>query len=186
MVLPEVTAKGDLVVSPDKAVVNTESGEVLSDTRELYRNLKKNFGWIDTPNTKAVYGLLGKEGLMSLTNWKIKVKTDFATVAISSLTTEPVKSSANLLLTAVGRADNTNSKYNEDHTKQLEVGEGPVQVEIIEAIIEIETDKRNLRVMAINPQGFITGYIPSKYQDGIFRFEIGKEYQSMYYLIQDL
>ena len=186
MVLPEGTAKRDMTVNPDNEVVNTDRGEVLSDTKELYRNLKKNFGWIDTPNTKAVYGLLGKEGLMSLTNLKIKVKTDFATVAISSLTTEPIKSSANLLLTAVGRADNTNSKYNEDHTKQLEVGEGPVQVEIIEAIIEIETDKRNLRVMAINPQGFITGYIPSKYQDGIFRFEIGKEYQSMYYLIQDL
>jgi hypothetical protein len=186
MVLPEGTAKRDMTVNPDNEVVNTDRGEVLSDTKELYRNLKKNFGWIDTPNTKAVYGLLGKEGLMSLTNLKIKVKTDFATVAISSLTTEPIKSSANLLLTAVGRADNTNSKYNEDHTKQLEAGEGPVQVEIIEAIIEIETDKRNLRVMAINPQGFITGYIPSKYQDGIFRFEIGKEYQSMYYLIQDL
>ena len=52
--------------------------------------------------------------------------------------------------------------------------------------IEIETEKRNLRVMAINPQGFITGYIPSEYKDGIFRFEIGKEYQSMYYLIQEL
>ena len=186
MVLPEGTAKGDVVISPDKTMVNVEGKEVLSDTKELYRNLKKRFGWIDSPNTKAVYGLLGKEGNISLTNLKINVKTDFATVAISSLTTEPIKSSANLLLTAVGRADNTNSKYNEDHTKQLDVGEGPIQVEIIEATIEIETDKRNLRVMAINPQGFITGYIPSEYMDGIFRFEIGKEYQSMYYLIQEL
>ena len=186
MVLPDGTVKSDMVVRPDKAIVNTESGEVLSDTRELYRNLKKKFGWIDTPNTKAVYGLLGKEGNIELTNLKINVKTDFATVALSTLTTEPLKSSTNLLLTAVGRADNTNSKYNEDHTKQLEVGKGPIQVEIIEATIEIETDKRNLRVMAINPQGFIIGYIPSEYKDGMFRFEIGKEYQSMYYLIQDL
>ena len=184
--MPEGTAKGDVVISPDKTMVNVEGKEVLSDTKELYRNLKKRIGWIDSPNTKAVYGLLGKEGNISLTNLKINVKTDFATVAISSLTTEPIKSSANLLLTAVGRADNTNSKYNKDHTKQLDVGEGPIQVEIIEATIEIETDKRTLRVMAINPQGFITGYIPSEYIDGIFRFEIGKEYQSMYYLIQEL
>jgi hypothetical protein len=69
---------------------------------------------------------------------------------------------------------------------QLDAGHGPIQVEIIEAAIAIETDKRNLRVMAINPQGFIIGYIPSEYKDGIFRFEIGKTFQSMYYLIQNL
>ncbi len=61
---------------------------------------------------------------------------------------------------------------------------GPIQVEVIIVTIEIETDKTDLRVMAINPQGFITGYIPSEYKDGIFRFEIGQEYQSMYYLTQ--
>jgi hypothetical protein len=186
MVLPDATAKGNIVTNPDKTVVNIESGEVLSGTKELYRNLKRKFGWIDSPKTKAVYGFVGKEGTLALSNMKITVKTDFATIAISSLTDEPVKSSANMLLTAIGRADNTGSKYNQDHTKQLEVGEGPVQAEIIEATIEIETNKRNLRVMAINPQGFITGYIPSEYKNGIFRFEIGKEYQSMYYLIQDL
>lgn len=184
MVLPGMTGEGDIVVNPDESIVDVDKGEVLSDTKELYRNLNKKIGWIDTPNTKAVYGFWGKEGKLELNNLKINVKTDFATLAISTLTDEPIKSSANMLLTAVGRADNTNSKYNEDHTQQLEVGHGPVQVEIIEATIEIETDKTDLRVMAINPQGFLTGYIPSEYEDGIFRFEIGKEYQSMYYLIQ--
>jgi hypothetical protein len=91
-----------------------------------------------------------------------------------------------MLLTAVGRADNTDSKYNADHTLQLEVGHGPVQVEIIEASVEIKTSRSSLRVMAINPQGFITGYIPSRYENGIFSFTVGKEYQSMYYLIQSL
>jgi len=91
-----------------------------------------------------------------------------------------------MLLTAVGRAENTNATYTKDHTQQVDVGHGPIQVEIIEATIEIKTDKKTLRVMAINPQGFITGYIPSEYKDGVFRFEIGKEYQSMYYLIQNL
>ena len=186
MVLPEGKSKEEILMSSDEPVEDVEKGEVLSDNREIYRNLKKKIGWIDTPNIKAAYGLLGKEGELKLTNLKINVKTDFATVAISSLTNEPVKSSTNMLLTAIGRADNTNSKYNSDHTKQLEVGEGPIQVEIIEAAIEIETDKTNLRVMAINPQGFIIGYIPSEYKDGIFRFEIGNEYQSVYYLIQDL
>ena len=203
MVLPGLTAKGDIVVKPDDTVVDLDMGEVLSDTKEIYRNLIKRIGWIDTPNTKAVYGFLGKEGNISLTNMRINVKTDFATVAISTLTDEPIKSSTNMLLTAIGRADNTNSKYNKDHTEQLDLGIGPILVEVIKAAIEIETDKRNLRVIAISPNGFRQGIVPSEYKDGVLRFEIGKEfkeyplipatqlynprnYHSMFYLIEAL
>ena len=183
-VLPGHTAQGDIVINTDETYIGLDEVEVLSDTRELYRNLKKQIGWIDSPNTKAVYGFVGKEGNLELTDLKIDVKTDFATVAISTLTDEPISRSTNMLLTAVGRAENTNMKYNEEHTQVLDVGHGPIQVEIIEATIEIKTDKSDLRVMSINPRGFITGYMPSEYKDGIFRFEIGKEFQSIYYLIQ--
>jgi len=177
---------GDIITGNSDMIVNTEDDEVLSDTKELYRNLKKGIGWIDSPRTKAVYGFTCKEGEISLTDMSVDVKTDFATVAVSSLTNEPIKSSDNMMLTAVGRAENTGSKYNEDRTVQLDPGHGPVQVEIIEASVKIKTDKTRLRVMSINPQGFITGYIPSEYKNGVFSFEIGKEFQSMYYLIQEL
>jgi hypothetical protein len=185
IVVPGMIAKG-AVAKPETELVNIANGEVLSDTRELYRNLKKQIGWIDSPRTKAVYGFVGKEGLIPLTNMRVNVKTDFATLAVSSLTDEPVKSSTNMLLTAVGRADNTNAKYNRERNHQIDPGHGPIQVEVIEAVVEIETSIPNLRVFSVNPQGFIIGYIPSSYKDGVFRFEIGKEYQSMYYLIQTL
>ncbi len=185
-VFPEMPNKGHRVVGVNDIIVDVEKGEVLSDTKELYRNLNKKVGWIDSPKTKAVYGFVGKEGEILLNDVKFEVKTDFATVAISLLTDEPIKSSGNMLLTAVGRAENTNSKYNEDRTVQLDPGHGPIQVEVIDAIVEIKTDKSNLRVMSINPQGSITGYMPSEYKEGVFRFEIGKEFQSMYYLIQEL
>jgi len=185
-IFPEMPVKADMVADPGDELVDVEKGEVFSDTGEMYRNLKKRFGWIDSGKTKAVYGFVGNEGVISLTNLKIKVKTDFATVAISSLTDEPLLCSTNMLLTAIGRAENTNVVYNSEHNQQIDPGHGPIRIEIIEAVIELKTDKSNLRVMAINPQGFVTGYIPSEYIDGIFRFEIGREYQSMYYLIQSL
>ncbi len=183
---PEMPDKGHRVVGVNEAIVDVEKKEVLSDTKELYRNLNKKMGWIDSPKTKAVYGFVGKEGEILLNDVKVEVKTDFATLAISSLTDEPIKSSGNMLLTAVGRAENTNSEYNATREQVLKVGQGPIQVEVIDAIIEIKTDKKNLRVMSINPQGSITGYMPSEYKDGVFRFEIGNEFQSMYYLIQEL
>lgn len=185
-ILPGFPNYGDIIIDSEEEFVSIKDGEVLSDTKEIYRNLTKKIGWIDTPNSKAIYGFLGKEGDIKLNNLKVNVINDFATIAISSLTKDSINSSENLLLTAVGRADNTNSKYNEDRTKQIDPGHGPVQIEVIEATIEIRSTKENLRVMAINPQGFIIGYIPSKYENGKFSFEIGKEYQSMYYLIQSI
>lgn len=185
-VLPGVEPKGDIVISNRETYIGKDETVVLSDTRELYRNLTKQIGWIDSPKTKAVYGFVGREGNIELTGMKINVKTDFATVAISSLTDEPIQGSTNMLLTAVGRAENTDMKYNADRNQVLDVGHGPIRVEIIEATIEIETDQPDLRVMSINPQGMITGYMPSEYKDGIFRFEIGQEFQSIYYLIQNL
>jgi hypothetical protein len=185
-VLPGYSANGEIVITPDKSLVGANKEEVLSDTGELYRNLKRKTGWIDTPFTKAVYGFIGKDGKRSLSDLTVNVKTEFAALAISSLTSEPIKHSANMLLTAVGRADNTDSKYNANRTQQMDPGHGPILIEVIEATIEIKTDKKKLRVMSVNPQGFINGYIPSKYKDEVFSFEIGKEYQSMYYLIQEL
>lgn len=185
-VLDGQVAKGDMSVSTDKPFINPSEKEVLSDTKELYRNLEKKIGWIDSPQTKAVYGFIGNEGEIKLTDAIVHAKTDFATIAISSLTDEPISNSTNMLLTAVGRAENTNCKYNEDHTQVLDTGHGPILVEVIEARIKIKTDKRNLRVMSINPQGSVTGYMPSEYKDGEFSFEIGKEFQSIYYLIQEM
>jgi hypothetical protein len=186
ILIPGTTGNGDIIVKSTEPVVDVSEGEVLSDTKQMYRNFREKYGWIDSPNTKAVYGFVGKQGKIELNGMDITVKTDFATVAVSTLTDDPIKHSGNMLLTAVGRADNSGSRYNEDHSESLEIGHGPIQVEIIEAVIEIETDQRNMRVMAINPQGFITGYIPSGYVNGIFSFEIGKDWQSMYYLIQSL
>ena len=187
--MPGMTAGTDRIAGPDETLVDPDRGEVRSDTREMYRNLEKQFGWLDTPNSKAVYGFTGKAGNLELNNFSIRVITDFATVALSTLTDDPIIHSKNMLLTAVGRADNTDSRYRDlgdGMMQQVDVGHGPVQVEIIVAAIEIETDVKNLRVMAINPQGFITGYLPSEYHDGKFRFEIGSMFPSMYYLIQDL
>ncbi len=63
----------------------SDTGEVLSDTGELYRNWKKNYGYINTPKSKCAYGFLAKNGVLDLSGVTIDCHTDFATIAISSL-----------------------------------------------------------------------------------------------------
>ena len=155
--------------------------EVLSDTGELYRNWKKNYGYVNTPMTKCAYGFLAKNGAMDLSGVTVDCKTDFAVVAMSSLTKEGICNSDNILLTAVGRAKNTDSRFEGD--LMLDIGKPPVLIEVIEADISIETLIPDLVVWAISAEGYYIGTVPAKYENGKLTFTIGKQSQSMYYLI---
>ena len=158
-----------------------EADEVLSDTGELYRSWKKKYGYINADRTKCAYGFLGRNGILSLSGVTIDCETDFATIALSSLTDAPVVNSDTILLTAVGRAENTGFKAEGD--LMLDIGTPPVQIEVIKAKISIETPVEGVRVWAVSPEGYYIGTVPTEYENGTLFFEIGNVSRSMYYLI---
>lgn len=155
--------------------------EIVSDTGELLIDRKKNYGYINTPMTKCAYGFLGKHGEIELSGVKINCETDFAVVAMSSLTNDDIKSSDNILLTTIGRAQNTDVKVAGDLT--LDQGKPPVTVEVIKAEIEIKTDVEGMTVWAVSPEGFYIGTVPATNENGKLKFTVGNTSQSMYYLI---
>ena len=158
-----------------------EGDDVLSDTGELYRNWKKNYGYVDTPMTKCTYGFLGKNGKLDLTGVSVECKTDFAVIAMSSLSKEDICHSDNILLTAVGRAINTDSKF--EGELMLDIGKPPVLIETIEAEITIDTPVEGLVAWAISAEGYYIGTIPTTYENGKLTLQIGDISRSMYYLI---
>jgi hypothetical protein len=184
-VLPRSQEVQDITINYDEKIVDHDKGEVLSDTGQLFRSWEKQYGWIDTDNTKVVYGMVGKQDEIKLNDLTIKAETEFATIAISTLTKDPINNSQNLLLTAVGLADNAGSKYNEDETALLDSGTGPIECEVIKARISIRTNRKDLKVWSVDDEGFLTGTIPSSYENGVFSFGIGNEFESIYYLIQE-
>lgn len=163
--------------------IKEEEGKnsVKSVTGELFRDTENNYGYVNTPMTKCAYGFLGKNGEISLDGVKIKSETDFAVIAMSSLSDKPITESDNILLTTVGRARNTDAKF--DGEKMLEYGKAPVLIESIEAEIEIETPYDDLMVWAISAEGYYIGNPPKKYEDGKLKITLGKQSMSMYYLI---
>lgn len=183
LILPGQAVKADRVIKADDPAPDV-GDQIKSDTGELCRDLKWKLGWIDTPHTKAAYGLLGRMPEVVLNGLRMKVKPRFATIALSSLENEPIEHSANILLTAVGRADNSNARYNDDHTERFYVGDAPVLIEVIEAEIEMKTSQPHLRIFAIDPDGFIKDHATAKIENGVAKFSIGGKYPSMYYLIQ--
>lgn len=182
--LTRATAPGARQVAPAQAVVPDGTVEIRSSGDELRRNLAGRYGIIDSPRTKVLYGFAGAVGEVRMNGVRIALKTPFGVVAISSLSDAPIESSDNLLITAVGRADNTGCRYNADHTVQFDPGHGPIQVEVIDAQVAIRTANRAMRVQAINPDGFPIGPLATEYADGELRFALGSGYPSMYYLVQ--
>ncbi|MBQ8311172.1 MAG: hypothetical protein IJX80_09205 [Clostridia bacterium] len=161
---------------------NEEMETVLrSDTGELYRDRAMGFGYIDTPRTKCFYGMLGEKTLPVLDGMRVECRTDFAVIAISSLSVEEIRHSDNLLLTAVGRAQNNG--FYMDGERLVSIGEPPVMIEPIRATVEIDTDVEGLVVRAIGAEGFYVGSVPTERGAGKLRFTIGDVSQSIYYLI---
>ncbi len=156
-------------------------GNILSDTGELFISRKKNYGYIDTDRTKCAYGFLAKNGTVDLSGVKVTAETDFAVIAMSSLTDEKITESSNILLTTVGRAQNTDAKFVGD--QMMDYGKAPVLIESIKAEIEIETDISTYEVWGISPEGFYIGMVPTKYENGKLTISLGTESRSMYYLI---
>lgn len=186
MRLPGEPKRADREVPFDGTILPTGASEIRSETGELYRNLAKRYAVIDSPRTKAAYGFLGQAGEVIMKGLTVNCRSDFAVIAISSLADADTAHASNLLLTAIGRADNTAAEYNADHTLQFRLGHGPVQVEVIEATIELATDVPGLRVWGINPAGSPIGQVPVTYEAGKLKFTLGGEFASMYYLIQQV
>lgn len=170
-------------IDENKPLVDLESGEVTSDNGCLYRSWKKQYGTINSGRTKCIYGFLEKNGTVEIPGMAVNCVTDFAVLALSSLTCGDIVNSDNMLLTAVGRAKNTGAEF--DGTTMKNYGSAPILIEVIEAEIILDTTVSDLKVWAVNAEGFYVGSPRSWYgEDGKFHIEIGKTMRSMYYLIQ--
>jgi len=180
----DYTDAGEMILTEDPSYETPK--QLVSDTGELVRDLEHSIGTVDSPRTQAVYGFIGGHSL-ELSSLTVKAETDFAVVALSSLSDAPIASSENLLLSTVGRVQNTGYEdelLENGHRRVTSHGTAPVLAEAIEAEIRIKTCHCNQRVVSIDEDGFITGKIPSRYENGELVFEVGKEFARIYYLIQ--
>ena len=169
-------------------------GKIMSDNGQMWRDLNLQIGGIDTARTKILYGFLGRGNNGSshrkplnrsfeVDGMSVLSRTDFAVVALSSLTDAPIEESDNMLLTTIGRAHNTDQVF--DGEKLLDLGRAPIVAEVIDADIKIRVKGgERLKVWGINAEGFYAGKMATTYEDGILSFSVGnKDNPACYYLI---
>lgn len=171
-------------VEPFDEVVPHDATSVRSDTGQLWRSWDIGYGTIDTPGTQAVYGTRGLFTEVKLTDIQVELESRFATVAVSSLTGDPIGSSERLLVSAVGRAENSGMVYNLHRTLVLETGTGPVLLEPVRGEVRIRTQHADLKVTAIDTSGRAIQPIAAPWQVGWLRIPLGKPAVTMYYLVE--
>lgn len=187
------TSVFDKIVKDSDVIPRENPLRIESDTGELWRDLRRSIGAVDSPRTKMVYGMLGRYtandtrrrdilGLdLKLNGMTVDCFTDFAVVALSSLTDDPIENSPHMLLTTIGRARNTGAQF--DGEKMIDVGHAPIISEVIEADIAIKTDYPNLRVWGVNAEGYYVGNLDTTYEDGWLKFHVGDTFPAVHYLI---
>ena len=188
LALPGETVSADREMPAEQLSVDRSTGEVRSDTGELWRSWEKGWGWIDSPRSKVAYGLLGGAGKIALKGLELDVQTDYAVIALGSLSDDTLENSQSILLTAVGRCENSGAVYDQEHTRLLSPGHHPMLIEAIEADVRLKTAHPALKVFVISEHGELVIRLPVVYQDGVLSFHIGAQPlyvpSTMYYLIR--
>lgn len=115
-----------------------DEGRLVSDTGQLAHDYSSGRLVIDTPRTQGVVGhaLRAEVRLESVT---ITPETEFASILCQSLDGKSLGSSRHILITAVGRVENTGQHWS-DATHFTSQGGAPVRIEPIEAGFVLITD----------------------------------------------
>ncbi|MBL7038879.1 MAG: hypothetical protein ISR77_09635 [Pirellulaceae bacterium] len=127
--------------------MDAETKRMDSDTGELSLDYGEGVLTINTPCTKSAIGYLAKADAIDLDGLRIDCQTEFATVTATSLDGAPIGQSRHILLTSVGRAENTAQGFWPPTAKQrswgsmswMLPGEGrlPVIVEPVQAEVRL-------------------------------------------------
>lgn len=186
----DINEQFDQIVEDTEKPPREEPNFIRSDNGQLWRNLKRSIGAVDSPRTKIAYGFIGRAGAehvhrgdlsIRLDGMTVDSRTDFGVVALSSLTDDPIEKSHHMLLSTIGRARNTGAQF--DGEKMIDVGHAPILSEIIEADIHIRTNVPKLRVWGVNAEGYYVGMLDAVYEDGWLKFHTGTRFPAQYYLI---
>ena len=129
--------------------LNRSQKEVTSDTKELKWNYGKGVYTINTENSQAALGFT-KGSSIKLKDVTFSPKTNFCSLALSSLDRTSIRQAKNLLLTAAARIENYGQKFNESRTQLKEVGVSPIMVEGVDCKVTLKKSPSVVHALDIN------------------------------------
>jgi hypothetical protein len=182
---PEVGAHGvDMVVEPKHSFLEPDADRAVSDTGEIIHDWERGVFFVRTPRAQVAEGRLKHYGPVSLPDARVTCSTDFAVIALSSLTDRPVSESDRVLLTAVARSQLKGMKWQLNGQRVAERGDLPTMAEPVEADIVLNHSEDALTVTPVRADGSRGAPLEVSREGDGFSFHIGPTQETIYYLIE--
>ena len=119
--------------------IRDDSSEITSDGETLWRDWARGLGKIDSARTQAVYGRLAAEGPLQTQDIEFTTDTPHVTIVVSSLDGRAIPDAGDLLLLAMGRAENSAVRTNFRGDRIVNRGQAPVIVEPVFGEVRVRT-----------------------------------------------
>ncbi|MCJ7822020.1 MAG: hypothetical protein MUQ26_02885, partial [Armatimonadetes bacterium] len=124
-----------------------------ADTGEFRRDWQTGVAVIDAPRSQGAFGRLEDAGTVRTSDVSVRSETPFAAIVVTSMDGRPVRESRHLLVTAVGRAENTGQVFNMTRTELKQLGVGPILVEPVTGRVTISTNRDAFTAYALDADG---------------------------------
>ena len=145
---------------------------------------------VDAPAIQAIVGKIGDNFLVgpiqlgALQVSGVQSSNQWAALTLVSLDKLPILQSKSLLLTAMNRAQNSNMNWNAQRTSVGDKwGDGPTQIEVPKANIEIKTGAKRARVFRLTATGARGKIQDSQLKNGVLSFQIGPQDNTVWWEI---
>jgi len=183
----DFSARGNSIRGP--GVSGPSAPPLRSDTGELNWQVDEKRGGlvtIDTPRTKAVIGRLGgrKVELEGLTVTMPETDTNFAAVTLTAMDGKPLAESGRILITAVGRVENTGMGWNQDHTSVSDRwGTAPTIAEGVTADLLLGSRLAEATFAPLDGRGQPRDPRTLQSDDGTLAFRLEPRYRTLWYVL---
>jgi hypothetical protein len=137
---------------------------------------------IKSPRTAAVVGLLQKASPIATDSFSLETPTEFGSVIVSSLTEEPILRSRRLLITAVGRAENSGTTYGPNRDRLTSPGHAPVIMDPLRGTLSIQRESTRLpHVYRLDNAGLRDGEVSARLEGGSLRIPLDENRLTLWY-----
>ena len=142
---------------------------------------------IDTENTAGVWGTIGGEdhqaGPLSLA--VDDIQPNYGSILASSLDGRGLTKSNTILMLAATSSENRSMGWNEDRTSVgTQWGTGPTTVAGMTADVRLQTGATTAKVHVCDGSGRPTKVVESRLENGVLKFSIRPEHQTLWYWIE--
>lgn len=153
---------------------------VRSITGELTWDYGRQLVTLTAPKTQAIIGRPGEQAV-ELPGVSAQVKTPFVSLIFTPLDDLPLADSQHVLITAMARDKQTNTKYSDDGKTLLTIGGPPLLMEPVQAKLKFK-GRAPQAVKVVDIYGVPSATTVPVDKDG--SFTIGGEYRTYYYEVK--